>query len=142
MTLEEDVRAAFARVVEPVVPEPDPMGRLLKRRRRRRGVVVSSVVVVLCAAVTVGLAGRSRSGPHVSVGDEYTITSSWTRRLLDAPTRGNLAGDKALVDALRRGARAAMRPPAPLERTHVLFVGDVGARRVLAVAFSGDNRAT
>jgi hypothetical protein len=141
MTLEEDVREAFARAVEPIVPDPDPMGRLLRRRRRRRVGLSSIVVVVVCAAVAVTLAGRSLSPRPVTVGDEYTITSSWTRRLLDSPTRGNLAHHRPLVEALGQDARAAMQPPPQLDRTHVLFVGDVGARRVLAVAFSNDTTA-
>jgi hypothetical protein len=140
MSVEHDVREALARVVEPIVPEPDPMGRLLKRRRRRR-VGVGAFAAVVCLAVAVGLAGRSLSRPNITVGGEYTIGSSWTRRLLDSPTRGSLAGDRALVNALARGAAAALRPPRQLDRTHVLFVGDIGGRRVLAVAFSDETSA-
>jgi hypothetical protein len=140
----EQLRHDFDRLADGVVPVPDPYGRLLRRSRRRRlaqaGTVVGTAVAAILALATGGVAVQ---GTGDRTGDTFAgwpITSDWTRRLIDSPTRGSLAGNSALLGDLV----AAIHPLAPqsLARTKVLFAGDVGQNRLAVIANYSDTDAT
>ena len=152
--LEERLRAELARSAGAARPAPDPMGRLLARRRRQRlrtGGVVAVVVLALTAGlVTAAGAPVPELRPtnptpdlsQVMINEE--ITSQWTRRLLAAPTRGNLAGDTALVADLTRqltGKQAKWEVDPSLDRVKVLLLDDVSGARMYWVAYYNDTRA-
>jgi hypothetical protein len=156
-TIEDDVRAAFARVTGPVVPRPDPLGRLLARHRRRgwrRGLTAAAAAVVLAAgggtlaAAPVGTPIGPSPGPDSSETDgsdnkpywPKARMDNWTRRLIEGPTRGNLADDKAYVSALTTAFRTARNPMADrtLDRVKVLVVTDIAGIRIAVTAFYND----
>ncbi|GAA3186316.1 hypothetical protein ACFO1B_11915 [Dactylosporangium siamense] len=124
--LEQALRHAFRDTAETVVPDPDPMRRLL-RRRRRRWAGVTSLFVAAAVALAAGLvpalqpAAPERPFPRLP---------AWTRALLDSPTRGSLAGDADLVRAVRD--RAAATATGGLTSVKVLFLGEAEGRRFVA----------
>ncbi|GIJ53105.1 hypothetical protein [Virgisporangium aurantiacum] len=162
-TIEDDVRAAFERITGPVVPRPDPLGRLLVRRRRRtwrRGVGAAAAAMALAlaggtlAAAPVGSPigpspdpdptryGVDQDGNRVSPDPPKARVSAWTRRLIDSPTRGNLAGDPGLVEEVARQATASGGAPAGLDRVKVLAVADVSGGRIAVIAHYNDEFAS
>lgn len=162
-TIEDDIRTAFERITAPVVPRPDPLGRLLVRRRRRtwrRGVVGAAAATALAlaggtlAAAPVGSPiGPSpdpeptryavdQDGNRFSADPPKARVSDWTRRLIESPTRGNLAGDTALVDEVARQAKASGFSPAGLDRVKVLAVADVSGGRIAVIAHYNDEFAS
>ncbi|GIJ09668.1 hypothetical protein ACFFMR_03240 [Micromonospora andamanensis] len=149
----DEIRQALARLAEPVVPQPDPYQRLLRRvrRRRRRQTAVTGVAALVLAAVTippVGLVGLLRSDEPTLATAAYQpaspIDDPMVRRLLDSPTRGNLAGDTALVATIEReyrAARAELLVDPSLDEVRVLFAHDAPGARVVMVAYLDDSHA-
>ncbi|WP_432839017.1 hypothetical protein [Dactylosporangium sp. CA-092794] len=154
-TLEERLREELGRSVAGVRPAPDPLGRLLRRRRRRRvwrwgGPALGAVIAaaLLGGQVLVAPAGpEPYPSPHRPFYDGQPLDeplTEWTRRILDAPVRGNAAAEPGLVDAIADGLRAAAgnwRARPELDRVQVLFVADVGGERVFGAVFHDDRRA-
>lgn len=137
----EDLRRGFERLTAPVVPVEDPYGRLLRRVRRRRarrfGAITAGLTALLAATTSIGLAvGQGATGHH---DPNWPAITEWTRRLIDSPTRGNLAGDTALLSGIVEQTRA-IAPGLP--ETKVLFVADVGHNRVAVVAHRSAEHAT
>ena len=154
--IEERVREAFARTAAPVVPAPDPLGRLLARRRRRRAWRLTTLAAVLALAfggggvVVAGGPGLLGIGPEPGVIGGGEIRSEWSRRLIASPVRGSLAADAALVGAVTAAFRAHARGrgepghtgiSSDLDRTKVLFLHQIGQERQAVVAFYNDTHA-
>jgi hypothetical protein len=152
--LEERLRVELARSAEAARPAPDPLGRLLARRRgqrqRRAGALVVALLLALAGGALITDGPRPDLGPtdpgpgpgHEAITGE--ITSPWTRQLLAAPTRGNLAGDSALVADLTRQLARYRRywqvDPA-LDQVKVLLLADLAGVRVYTMAYYNDTRA-
>jgi hypothetical protein len=150
--IEERVREAFARTAAPVVPAPNPMGRLLIRHRRRGLRRLMTIAVTVFVALGSGgvlvAGGAGRPQPDTLdgyiVGDE--IRSEWTRRLIASPTRGNLAADSALVAevtaAFRDGwyGRSANVSP-ELGRIDILLLHQFDQQREAVAVFHNDTHA-
>ncbi|WBB89481.1 hypothetical protein [Verrucosispora sp. WMMC514] len=150
----DEIRHALARLAEPVVPEPDPYQRLLRRvrRRRQRQAALTGVAALVLAMVTippVGLASLLRTDESTLATAAYQpaspIDDPMVRRLLDSPTRGSLAGDTALIATIEReyrAARAELLVDPSLDEVRVLFADDMpGASRVVVVAYLNDSHA-
>lgn len=156
-TIEDRLRSAFEAVAGPVVPRPDPLGRLLARRTRRRwrrG--ISATAVAVATALTGGVlivtqpGGPARPEPAPMTDIPHAMTGApmteWTRRLIDTPTRGNLAGDAGYVQQLTAELRAGTTPthamidPA-LTRVKVLALARMGDAKIVVAAFYNDDRA-
>lgn len=138
--LEQALRDAFRQTAETVVPRPEPMRRLLQRRRRRWAGLTSFFAAVAVAASAALVPALQVGSPERRDGDEgYPITSPWTRRLLDSPTRGSLSGSGFQAEVERgisdRGGDAR------LDRVKVLFLGDVAGRRFVGYARYNDTHA-
>ena len=147
----DELKAGFARLAEPVVPQEDPYGRLLRRARRSRRVRVTGWGTVLAAGFAAALlaplaapgAGTPTPVPSASTS-EYVggggITP-WVQRLLDTPARGNLASDHAFTSAVVARVNPRSLDFAPdLDRRTVLFAGDVGTYRAVLVALHSQTR--
>jgi hypothetical protein len=138
----EELRDGFERLTAEVLPVPDPYGRLLRRSRRRRmgrvGALVAGATAAV-AAVAGGAVALQGAGGAEDAFPGWPITSDWTGRLIDSPTRGSLAGDAGFV----RDLLSVSRPfaPGPLGRAKVLFAGDVGANRLALIADYADGHA-
>lgn len=154
----DDLKEGMARLAQSVVPQPEPYRRLLhraRRQRRRRLAVAGAGAVALVAAVVAGpVLVPAQSTPGGVAGSPPPDTAQFqpampvdnplTRRLLDSPARGNLAGDRALVDAVAAGylaARERLLVDPALDRTRVLFAHDLPAGRSVVVAFVNDTHA-
>ncbi|GIJ79127.1 hypothetical protein SAMN05443287_101576 [Micromonospora phaseoli] len=149
----DEIRQALARLAEPVVPQPDPYQRLLRRvrRRRRRQTAATGVAALVLAAVTippVGVLGLLRTDEPTLATAAYQpaspIDDPMVRRLLDSPTRGNLAGDTALIATIEReyrAARAELLVDPSLGDVRVLFAHDAPGARVVVVAYLDDSHA-
>ncbi|MGC4807101.1 hypothetical protein [Micromonospora sp. DT233] len=152
----DEIRQALTRLAEPVVPGPDPYQRLLvrvRRRRRRRTAVacVAGLAVVAMALPVLGAAGRlTTSGvasPPPAAGTYQPasrVEEPMVRQLLDSPTRGNLAGDEALIADLQRryrAARAELLVDPALHEVRVLLAHDAPNARIVVVAFLDDSHA-
>ncbi|MEU9509748.1 hypothetical protein AB0D32_26095 [Micromonospora sp. NPDC048170] len=153
----DEIRQALARLAEPVVPRPDPYQRLLvrvgRRRQRRMAVTcVAGLVAVAMALPVFGAAGRLTvtgvaSSPPPAVGTYQPasrIDKPMVRQLLDSPTRGNLAGDKALIADIGRQyrtARAELLVDPTLDEVKVLLAHDAPGARTVVVAFLDDSHA-
>ncbi|MFV2103395.1 hypothetical protein [Micromonospora sp. LOL_024] len=149
----DEIRQALARLAEPVVPRPDPYQRLLRRvrRRRRRRLAAASVVALAMAATTLPSLGAADRQPTADGAPPYQayqpaslVEEPMVLRLLGSPTRGNLAGDTALIAAIERGYRSArtqlLVDPA-LDEVRVLLAHDAPGARTVVVAFLGDSHA-
>ena len=160
--LEERLRIELARSVGALRPAPDPMGRLLARRRRRRhrrtGALVAVVALVLAGGAVTTAGAPTRTPDALPTPDAFptpdasatapdpfsVITSEWTRQLLTAPTRGNLAADTDLVAELTRqlaGKQLRWKVDPALDRVKVLLVADVPGARVLGASYYNDTHA-
>ncbi|MFI1195222.1 hypothetical protein ACH4T9_18435 [Micromonospora sp. NPDC020750] len=154
----DEIKEALTRLAEPVLPRPDPYHRLLVRVRRRRqrrmalaGVVgLAAVAAVLPVFGATGLPGANDAAesPPPAIGTYQPasrIDKPMVRRLLDSPTRGNLAGDEALIADIKRQYRAArdqlLIDPA-LDEVKVLLAHDVPGARAVVVAFLNDSHAS
>jgi hypothetical protein len=154
--LEERLRSELASSTEWVLPAPDPVGRLLRRRRRRQwrtriGAAAATVTALVAAGGTLATVGSPGPEPAPRPTDTVrppeltgaTITPM-IRRLIDSPTRGNLAGDAALVADLTHDLdanRSGWRPAAALTHVKVLLLADVGIERVYSAIYYSDTRA-
>jgi hypothetical protein len=154
----DEIRQTLARLAEPVVPRPDPYHRLLVRVRRRRqrrmavaGVAglaaVSVALPVLGAAGRQAVTGAASSPPPASETYQPAsrVDKPMVRRLLDSPTRGNLAGDKALIADIERqyrAARAQLLVDPALDEVKVLLAHDAPGARTVVVAFLDDSHAS
>jgi hypothetical protein len=156
--VEKRLRAELARTADAVQPAPDPMGRLLARRRRwrlRTGALFAAVMLTLTGTAIAGVATMTADPsplplpfdpdrtPQQAMLDEE-ITSPWTRQLLAAPTRGNLAGNRALVADLTReltGRQGRWQVDPALDKVKVLLLADVAGARAYTVAYYNDTRA-
>ncbi|MEV0156158.1 hypothetical protein AB0H57_20850 [Micromonospora sp. NPDC050686] len=149
----DELRAGLARAAATVVPPEDPYGRLLRHARRRRRVrrtglgavlagALAALLVVPATGVSVGgLTGWLRGDGRAEAG--YPVASPWVWRLIDSPTRGNLAGDRRLVDELTRvftESRGDSGTPG-LPEVKVLFVNEDAGHRQVAVAYHSDRAA-
>jgi hypothetical protein len=135
----------------------DVTERVIRRARRRRwlprpalvaALAACLVVVVLIGAAVQRLAMWTGTGPDGS--GEPRIASPLITELIESPTRGSLAGDRAYVDALRKeiagdrlgggpfgiGGQALPDDPADVR---ILFAGDVpgGGRIAIVVTATG-----
>ncbi|GGM21458.1 hypothetical protein GCM10011608_02640 [Micromonospora sonchi] len=152
----DEIRQEFARLAEPVVPGPDPYQRLLARVRRRRqrrmavtGVAglaaVALALPVIGAAGRLGITGVASSPPAAGAYQPASpIDEPMVRQLLDSPTRGNLAGDAALIADIERqyrAARAELLVDPALDEVKVLLAHDAPGARTVVVAFLDDSHA-
>ncbi|MBY8873905.1 hypothetical protein K7640_18915 [Micromonospora sp. PLK6-60] len=149
----DELRAGLARAAATVVPPEDPYGRLLRHARRRRRVrrtafgaalagALAALLVVPATGVGVGgVTGWLRDDGPTEAG--YAVNSPWVWRLIDSPTRGNLAGDRRLVDELTRVFTAGRGDSGMgrLPEVKVLFVHEAGGHRQVAVAYHSDRAA-
>ncbi|GAA3240284.1 hypothetical protein ACFO1B_08875 [Dactylosporangium siamense] len=154
--VEDRLRAELIRSADVMRPAQDPMRRLLARRRRRLHWRWTGVLATVVALTLTGGALTTAGGPAPDVPPtpppvgparetmKLPITSQWTRELLAAPTRGNLAGDTALVADLTRQLAANRRfwnvDPA-LDRVKVLLLADVAGARMYVMAYYNDTHA-
>ncbi|WP_405097199.1 hypothetical protein [Micromonospora sp. NBC_01412] len=153
----DEIKEALTRLAEPVVPRPDPYHRLLvrvRRRRQRRMTVAGVVGLAAVAALPVfGAAGPpaatdAAASPPPAIGTYQPasrIDKPMVRRLLDSPTRGNLAGDEALIADIKRqyrAARAQLLVDPALDEVKVLLAHDVPGARTVVVAFLNDSYAS
>jgi hypothetical protein len=131
----------------------DVTERVIRRARRPRwlprpalvAALAASLVVVLGVGAVVRLLAN-RAGDGSDGGGEPRIASPLITELIESPTRGSLAGDRAFTDALRKeiaGDRLGGGPfgiggdPLPDDPAdlRVLFAGDVpGGPRIAIVA--------
>ena len=159
---EQLARTLFERTARTMVPAPAPMTRLAARRRRfrtRRLIGVASALVLLLGGGPLAqIAAPDLPVPGVEdvLGDSdvpgQEIRSEWTRRLIESPTRGNLAADRALADAvmgafrehwygtgIRRPDRA--RISRDLDHVRLLFLHEAGQQRQAVAVFYNDTHA-
>ncbi len=140
----DELRAGFSRLATQTRPAPQPYARLIARRRKRFRLRLAGIAAALLAAVvSAPLALQAGSAPPGPPPMPMPFTA-WTKRLIDSPTRGSLAGNTALIEELERAfiaKRGADRVPEALDRTKVLFAHDIGAVRHVLVAHYSDTRA-
>jgi len=147
----EELRTGFDRLAATVTSDADPYEAVLRRARRRRRGLLRGFGVALAVAVTTALAapavltaGRPDVPPPTAPApfEGKPVTSQWTWRLINSPTRGNLAGDRALIQDLvkefgKTGGMAngldlvGASPP----HIKVLFAHDFSGSRFVAVAY-------
>ena len=130
----EQLQRGLADLASGVVPIEDPYGRLMRRVRRRR--IASAFAAVLAVLGIGGTAALVTVMPGVGAAPDsrdpgYEVTSDWTWRLINAPTRGNLAGDDDFADRLAR--QLSRRPNSALPQTRILFAEDVDGRQLAVV---------
>ncbi|MER7282901.1 hypothetical protein ABT369_51595 [Dactylosporangium sp. NPDC000244] len=153
-TLEERLREEMARSVAGVRPAPDPYGRLLRRRRRGHwrwgGAGIGAVVVAALLGTQALTASSPNPAPsptptHATSGFRPTRPLSvWTRQMIAAPTRGDLAGDTDLVEQLGTAlddARTRLRIPAGFDRVKVLYLARAGDEWAWGAAFYNSDEA-
>ncbi|MEU7821145.1 hypothetical protein [Catellatospora sp. NPDC049133] len=145
---ERDLIEALARLAEPVVPAEDPYGRLMRRRRtgRRRMAVggLGAVVTALLAGIVLGPLGPAMTAdppevvdPSASpIGERYRSEpiTPWVRKLIESPTRGSLAADRAFIDDLAARLRQRDVTVVPDGTVKILFAGDLGTARLVVAA--------
>ncbi|MFI5484706.1 hypothetical protein ACIBXA_08810 [Micromonospora echinaurantiaca] len=149
----DELRTGLARIAATVVPDEDAYGRLMRharrRRRRRLAGLWATAAAVLAAALAgpaafsaAGLDGRPDDGSRVLPG--FPVDSEWTWRLINSPTRGSLAGDRAFLSELTRradrdGDRLFMS--AELSTVNVLWADDTAGFRTVVLAYHSDTHA-
>lgn len=147
----DDLRSGFVRITAGVVPEESPYPKLMARARRRRrgriaglGAALAGLVaaaLVAPSAIGVGGGGLDELPWQGPVGTGYPLTE-WTRRLIESPTRGNLAANRALISELASGfdhRRLGMSRKLP--QVKVLFAEDNGTARQVVVAYHNGTAA-
>ncbi|GAA1385282.1 hypothetical protein [Catellatospora chokoriensis] len=135
----EALRATLDRHAAEVTPRPDPYPRVVSRhRRRRRRVTAAIAAVALVFVVAPGAWLFGRPQPYLPVAGPPPAA---LLPLLNSPTRGSLAGDNAYIESLRQlvaeddtNSDGGSRLPDDPGLIKVLFVGDIGARRIAVVA--------
>ncbi|MEO3745237.1 hypothetical protein [Plantactinospora sp. B5E13] len=146
MTIDDLVGRSLTEMTDGLRPQPDPYGRVrarFQRSRRRRRAAVG-----LCAAAALSVTGATVIGP--SRGGDLSATEPepgwqsmlrWAERLAESPPRGAVGADSVFVadlaDRIAERQRAGgYRVKAPVRHIKVLFVDDVGPRRIALVAFA------
>jgi hypothetical protein len=132
---EVELRNAFRELAAGVKPQPEPYARLMARSRRRRfSRWVTGCVAAVAAAVLapVALNAANDPGPDVGIIDNSVLLiTPWTRKLIDAPVRGGLAGDADLVEEAGKALRTLKSGPMSGYPVKVLFIEDVGDKRLV-----------
>lgn len=138
---EREMREAFGELASGVRAAPDPYTRLMARSRRTTRMRAAGLTTGFAAAVaaaifgTVGLQGMAGPNPTDGSSSMYMDNSEpinqWTRGLIDAPTRGELAADQAFINDLTNRLRTRFAPSGQLK---VLFAEDVGESRIIVAA--------
>jgi hypothetical protein len=128
----------LARRSAPTVRDDDELVQAVEagvRTGRRRQWTVAAVAAALCAVLVAVPLSRSDEDARPAAP-----TPASAPEIYSIPTRGNVAADQPVVDAVRRLPWTA-RPgdpqvnPPPLDNRHVVFVGDhAGTRWALVVA--------
>lgn len=159
MNTQTELRDRLHRLAEDTAPptRTDLATVIVARHQARRrqhvamGAVAAAVLTVVVAVPAV-IGGTSHTHTPAPVAapangpDE--VTALQAADVYGAATRGSLAPDAALVEAVRRlpwtdGNHAgAGVPDAPLDSRHVVFAGDVGGARVALVAGRNTARPT
>ncbi|MFC4021139.1 hypothetical protein ACFOW4_24795 [Micromonospora sp. GCM10011542] len=149
----DELRARLASIAETVVPDADPYTRLVRqarRRRRRRIAGLGAAVAALLATALVGpaalgvggLDGRPRDPSKLGHG--YPVDSPWTWRLVNSPTRGDLADDRefvAQVTQLFDRERDSLYIAADLPSVKLLYADESAGYRQVVLAFHSDTHA-
>ncbi|GAA3772266.1 hypothetical protein [Micromonospora maritima] len=147
-----ELRAGLARIAGTVVADVDPYASVLRHARRRRrnrwgagvGAFVAALLAASVAAPATGVGGLRTWFRDPQGGTGYPITDEWTRRLLDSPARGSLAGDRSLLGELTRTFdtdRDEAGMSATLPTVRILFADDSTGVRVVVAAYRSDRAA-
>lgn len=146
----DELRAGFSRLAEHTRPEADPYARLVARRRKRFRLRLTGLAAALLAAVmSAPLALQAGSAPPPAPIPTPTPIPTpfdpfqylWLKRLIESPTRGELAGNAALIGELERAfiaKRGEDLVPAGLDRTRILFAHDISGVRHVLVSHHSD----
>ncbi|GIF63401.1 hypothetical protein Ais01nite_14360 [Asanoa ishikariensis] len=151
----EELRTGFDRLTAAVTSDVDPYEAVLRRARRRRWRRFKALGAAVAVVVTMALAGPAALNagrPHVPPVDPgpfegFPVTSSWTWRLIDSPTRGNLGNDQPLIQDLTRelaktGSRSnGLDLVGTAPSIKVLFAHDFSGSRFVAVAYYSTSAA-
>lgn len=147
MSVDEELSRALADMTRTLKPQPDPYGRIrarYRRTRRRRTTGLAMAVVVSFtggAFAVAGPAGTPPPPPSVDSDGSFQRYLAWGEKLLQSPPRGAVAQDPDYVRTLGETLLAAQqrgefeRLTAPVRTVKVLFVDDVGGRRIALAAF-------
>ena len=152
----DELRTRFADLAGSVVPDEDPYGQLMRRARRRRTrwaggfAALAALLATLLTGQTV--LGLGSGGPErrpdqrrTDPADGFPVDSEWTWKLINAPARGKLARDEALVNDLARAFdrhRAKLGVSAALPKVRILFAEDLTNRRVVVAVYHSGSAAT
>ncbi|HCT80852.1 MAG TPA: hypothetical protein DGT23_30660 [Micromonosporaceae bacterium] len=143
-----ELRQAFRDLAAEVKVAPDPYPRIMKRGRKTRrmkgtawsGLVAGAVVAILFGPVGLQVQTAPQVVPSKVVEGGYPMTS-WTRKLIDAPTRGGLAGDRAFVSSMSAQIGRFEFGSLAGAEVKVLFAQDIGEHRlVVAARFTDANQ--
>ncbi|TWJ21372.1 hypothetical protein [Micromonospora endolithica] len=147
MTVDEELSRALDDLTRGLTPQPDPYGRVVARHRRARqrravGLTTAVVVSLTGAVVAVGGPGTPAQPPPADSTDPVPPVLAWSEKLLQSPPRGAVARDAAyvrgltdLLSAAQRSGDIARLRGVPVREVRVLFVDDVGGRRIALAAF-------
>jgi hypothetical protein len=144
MTIDDMVGRALTDLTEDLTPLPDPYGRaVLDSAAAGDGSVPrwGWAWWWRLAAGTILLPSRGGEPPVADAPSGWTAMHGWAERLADSPTRGTVGADRAFVadlaDKIAERQRAGdYLVKAPVRQVKVLFVDDIGARRISFVAFA------
>ncbi|MET8042140.1 hypothetical protein ABZU25_14930 [Micromonospora sp. NPDC005215] len=160
MTVDEEVGQTLAELSRTLTPQPDPYGRARARYRRERqrrlgGLALALVVSLGGAAFAIADPGRTTQPPAGST-ESIAPVLAWSNKLLQSPPRGVVGQDsdyvrqlsELLLAAQRRGGFPRLTVPLnmldkpsalkAMTTVKVLFVDDVGGRRIALAAFVRD----
>lgn len=144
MSIDELAGRSLAALAENLKPMPDPYGRAVARYRRsqrRKRAVLGVGVVAVSVLTAVALVPQTEGGPPVAEENSgWQNHLRWNQRLVDSPTRGVLGQDAAFVADFASQALENMRAGLytrrwPVKEVKVVFLDDVGPKRVAFVAF-------
>ncbi len=132
---EEALRDAFRDIAGEVRPAPEPYARLMARSRRRRLshwlTGVAGVVAALVIA-PVALNAADDPGPEPGPIDSHVLLiTPWTRKLIDGPPSGALAGERRFLDEMAKALRDKDSGPMRGYPVKVLFAEDVAQKRLV-----------
>ena len=148
----EDLRAGFDRITGAVTSDVDPYEAVMRRarhHRRRRFRRLGATLAALAAVALAGPAALNAAGlddpprPNTppSQFEGFPVQSSWTWRMINSPTRGNLANDQTLVQGLLRefahtgDMSNGLDLVGPAPSIKVLFAHDFSGWRSVAIAY-------
>ncbi|MEU7755708.1 hypothetical protein AB0B57_26870 [Micromonospora sp. NPDC049101] len=155
MTVDEELGRALAELGRTLTPQPDPYGRARARyrrdrQRRRNGLALALVVCLGGAAFAIADPGRTTQPPPAAATESIAPALAWSDKLLQSPPRGVVGQDSGyvrqlselLLAAQRRGGFPRVTLPLNVLDTpttvKVLFVDDIGGRRIALAAFVRD----